>query len=84
LTVEGAPRGARVWLNGKAIGDASGSVAVPRGDAPLKLTVTAPGHEPHTVTVVPKRAASVRVSLKKRGAGAPPQPAISRDLESPF
>jgi hypothetical protein len=77
--VRGAPRGARILLDGKVLGDAPGPVAVPFGETPVQLTVTAAGHPPATVSVLPNKA--VEVKLKRRAAAAPDLP---RDLENPF
>jgi eukaryotic-like serine/threonine-protein kinase len=83
VTVQGAPRGARVWSNGKLLGDASGALALPIGDGPRQLTITAPGHEPTTVVVVPNQPVAVNVILKKRSTAGTPA-GIPSDLESPF
>jgi hypothetical protein len=83
LTVRGAPRGARILVDGKAIGEAPGPVSLAFGDAPVQVTVTAPGHEPTTFTVTPDHAVDTSVKLKRR-AGARQPAAIPRDLESPF
>jgi serine/threonine-protein kinase len=85
LTVVGAPRGARLSLDGKPLGEASGPVPIPFGVKPVQVTVSYPGHEAASVSVVPDRSLSVRVSLKKRVRGAPsPAAPIPSDLESPF
>jgi eukaryotic-like serine/threonine-protein kinase len=96
VTVRGAPRGARVLAGDRAIGEAPGPVAVPFGDKPVSLTVTAVGHEQATVTVVPNRPVEVTVKLGRRtsrreAAERPQRPAatgegtkIPSDLESPF
>ena len=80
VTVRGAPRGAKLWVDGKPVGEASDPVVLPFGQAPVPMTVSASGYETATVTVVPDRTASVSVRLKKRPSPA----AIPRDLESPF
>jgi hypothetical protein len=71
------------------LGDASKPVRLPYGTSPLELTVTAPGHEPHTLSVVPDRDGESDVKLKRRAAR--PRPSsdipgrdIPSDLESPF
>jgi serine/threonine-protein kinase len=84
LTVRGAPKGARLSLDGKPIGDAPGPVPVPFGGKPIRVTVSAPGHEAATVAVVPDRTIDVTVSLKRRARGAAAPAAIPSDLESPF
>jgi serine/threonine-protein kinase len=96
VTVRGAPAGARVWAGDRLLGEAPGPVAIAFGAAPVTLTVTAAGHEPATVTVVPNHALEVTVALGRRAtrresrARAPGPPAaredgkIPSDLESPF
>jgi hypothetical protein len=91
LTVLGAPPGARVWFDGKSLGEAGTPLAVPFAEAPLQLTVTAKGHEPASVSLIPNKAQEATVKLvKKRGAGAGAgagaggRGAIPSDLESPF
>jgi hypothetical protein len=82
VTVRGAPRGARVFLDGQLLGEAPGPVAVPFGESAVELTVTSPGHPPVTVSVTPSQAVEVR--LKRRAPGASAPPGLPRDLESPF
>jgi eukaryotic-like serine/threonine-protein kinase len=84
LTVRGAPKGARVWVAGKMIGEAPGPMPLPIGETPLQLTVTAAAHESMTLDVVPNGPVSVSVKLKKRGTGTAPRAPIPSDLESPF
>ncbi len=85
LTVRGAPQGARVWFDGKSLGEASAPLPVPFAESPVQLTVTAPGHEPQTLTLTPNKAQDASVKLaKKRGSGAAVRGAIPSDLESPF
>ncbi|MET0596190.1 MAG: serine/threonine-protein kinase [Polyangiaceae bacterium] len=85
LTVQGAPRGARVFLDGKAIGDAPGPVPLPSGEAPLQLTVVATGYESGRVSVIPNQASSATVMMKKRAPGpASSREGIPSDLENPF
>jgi hypothetical protein len=85
ITLQGAPRGARVLLDGKLLGEAPGPVSLPIGDAPLQLTVTAPGYETGKVAVIPNAAASASVLMKRRSAGpASSREGIPRDLENPF
>jgi len=84
LTPSGAPRGARVWHDGKALGDAESGVTLPYGTAPLAITVTAPGHEPHTLQVTPNADASPEVKLKRKAKAEKPGGNIPSDLESPF
>jgi hypothetical protein len=85
VTVQGAPRGARILRDGKPLGDAPGPVLVPFGDEPVKLTVVATGYESTNVVVVPNHAASATVVLKKRGPGAATtRDGVPSDLENPF
>ena len=81
--VRGAPPDARVLLDGKMMGEADAPVALPFGGEPLHLTITAPGYEPTTVTVIPDQPQSTTVSMRKRGP-APARGAVPRDLENPF
>jgi serine/threonine-protein kinase len=85
ITVLGAPRGARVSLDGKGVGEAPGLVALPAGDAPVVLTVSASGYETARVAVVPNQAASATVIMRKRSPGpASSREGIPSDLENPF
>jgi serine/threonine-protein kinase len=88
LTVLGAPRGARVWFEGKSLGETSKPVPLPFAETAVELSVTAPGYEPANLTVTPNKAQDATVKLvKKRGSNnvAPEvRGAIPKDLESPF
>jgi serine/threonine protein kinase len=84
LTVRGAPRGARVWIDGKLIGEAPGPMPLPFGEMPLQLTITAAGYESTALDVVPGRPVTVTAKLKKRKAETSPRALIPSDLESPF
>jgi hypothetical protein len=85
ITVLGAPRGARVLLDGKAVGETPGPVALPAGDAPVVLTVSASGYETARAAVVPNQAASATVIMRKRAPGpASSREGIPSDLENPF
>ncbi|HKO93328.1 MAG TPA: serine/threonine-protein kinase [Polyangiaceae bacterium] len=70
LTLRGAPAGARVWLGGNALGEAPGPVRVPFGAAPVRLEVTADGHESQTLTITPERDQSAELTLR---AQPPPE-----------
>ena len=85
VTVQGAPRGARIWRDGKPLGEAPGPVVVRFGDEAVMLTVTAAGYESSNFVVIPNHAASATVTLRKRppGAGAA-RDGIPSDLENPF
>ncbi|HTV18258.1 MAG TPA: protein kinase, partial [Polyangiaceae bacterium] len=84
LTLRGAPAGARVQRGDDVLGEASKPVRLPFGTAPLELTVTAPGHEPQTLSVVPDHDAASDVKLRRRAARPKPTSDIPKDLESPF
>jgi hypothetical protein len=85
LTLEGAPRGARVLLEGKPIGEAPGPLSIPSGETPVQLTVTAPGYDTGKVAIVPNQATSATVVMRKRAPGpTPAREGIPSDLENPF
>jgi serine/threonine-protein kinase len=84
LTLHGAPSGARVQRGDDVLGEASKPVRLPFGKAPLELTVTAPGYEPQTLSVVPDRDGESEVKLRRRAARPKPSSDIPSDLESPF
>jgi serine/threonine protein kinase len=83
LRLRGAPPGARVHVGEELFGDASKPLRVPFGEAPLELTVTAPGYEPFALSVVPDRDAEHEVKLKRR-AHRPKPKGVPSDLENPF
>jgi serine/threonine-protein kinase len=88
LTVLGAPRGARVWFDGKSLGETGRPVSLPFGDKPVELSVTAPGYEPANLSVTPNKAQEATVKLVKKRSGnvgaSEVRSAIPKDLESPF
>jgi serine/threonine-protein kinase len=84
ITLRGAPPGGRVQRGDDVLGDASKPVRLPYDTSPVELTVTAPGHEPHTLSVVPDRDGESEVKLKRRAARPRPSSDIPSDLESPF
>ena len=84
LTLHGTPPGARVQHGDDVLGEASRPVRLPFGTGPLELTVTAPGHEPQTLSVVPDRDGESEVKLRRRAARPKPSSDIPKDLESPF
>jgi serine/threonine protein kinase len=85
VTVQGAPRGARISLDGKPLGEAPGPVPVPFGNGAVSLTISASGYEPTRVSVVPDRASSTAVVMRKRAAGpSAPREGFPSDLENPF
>jgi hypothetical protein len=66
------------------LGDAAGPVALPFGQAPVQLAITASGYESATLVVVPNQPLAPTIRLKRRSSGAPANGSIPRDLESPF
>jgi serine/threonine protein kinase len=85
VTVQGAPRGARIWYDGKPLGEAPGPVALRFGDEAVKLTVTATGYASTGLFVVPNQASSATIAMKKHAPGAAtPRDGIPSDLENPF
>jgi eukaryotic-like serine/threonine-protein kinase len=90
LVVQGAPRGAEVLLDGVSLGATPGPIALRHGTSAIELTVAARGYEPHRLTLIPDRAQTATVTLRRKEArarapraGKAPA-AIPRDLESPF
>jgi hypothetical protein len=84
LTVRGAPPGAHVLLGEEVLGDASKPVPLPFGQAPLELTVSAPGYEPFALSVVPDHDGESEVKLKKRAPRPKAKRSVPSDLENPF
>jgi hypothetical protein len=66
------------------VGEAPGPIAVPFGETPVELRVTAPGYAPQTLSVTPQHDQSVDVKLDKRAPRPKPPDAIPSDLENPF
>ena len=56
------PRGASVLWNGAP--EKSRPLVVPMGDEPAEMTVSAPGHVPQTIPVVPSQEQSIKVVLE--------------------
>jgi hypothetical protein len=83
VIVQGAPPEARVLLDGKVLGNADTPIALPHGEAPIRLMISAPGYEPATITVVPDKSSAQPVNLRKRATTASPR-GVPRDLENPF
>jgi serine/threonine protein kinase len=83
LTLHGAPAGAHVWLDGKAIGEAAGKISLRFGEQPIKLTVVAPGYDPMILPVTPNHPLETTVKLKRRPSSTA-HSQIPSDLESPF
>ncbi|MGD0524000.1 MAG: serine/threonine-protein kinase [Polyangiaceae bacterium] len=85
VTVESNVAGASVWLGGKRLGDASGPLALPRGDQGVTLVVKADGYAPSSVDVVPTGDVVVAVKLVKLAAAPSGSTRrVSKDLENPF
>jgi hypothetical protein len=64
---------------------APGPLRLKRGDAPLKLTLKAPGHTPQTIEFVPAASGSLEAKLTKvRGPNKPGPGGAPKDLENPF
>jgi hypothetical protein len=84
LTLRGAPPGARVQLGDELLGDASRPLRLPFGTKPIELTVSAPGHEPFSLSVVPDHDVESDVKLKKRPVRPKPKRGVPSDLENPF
>jgi len=76
LRVTARPPRATIWIGGERIGVGTAARRVPRSQAPLELSVRAPGFQPRTLTVVPARDVELQLTLvpiarppkKKRGA----------------
>jgi len=93
LTVEGATLDAVVSVGDKKVGVGPGPHAVPRGQAPLVLSVAAPGYKPFIGAFVPTEDGKVEAKLERAAGPAPkatpqaapkPKPApISKDLSQP-
>jgi eukaryotic-like serine/threonine-protein kinase len=84
LTLRGAPAGARVQHGEQVLGDASKPVRLPFGATPIELVVSAPGHEPFALSVVPNRDVESEVKLKKRPVRPKTKRSVPSDLENPF
>ncbi len=83
LTIQSEPANAEIFVGDERLGVAPGPIELEKGEAPVVLTLRAPGHEPGTVEVRPTESGTVRAKLAptKRAAprkGAPPR---NRDLE---
>jgi serine/threonine-protein kinase len=53
LTIQSSPKEVDVYLDGEKIGTSAGTLRIKRGDAPVTLTLKAPGYAPAQVDIVP-------------------------------
>ncbi len=93
LTVEGATLDSVVTVDGKKLGVGQGPFVVPRGQAPLVLSVAAPGYKPFVGAFLPAEDGKVEARLERAGGGlkpaavpagpGKPAPTISKDLAQP-
>ena len=72
VTIEGTPPRTEVRRAGALVGIAPGRVELPRSDAEVVLVLSADGHLPATITVVPSQDLTSTVKLKPRSGGARP------------
>jgi hypothetical protein len=72
VTIEGAPPNTEVRRGGVLLGIAP-RVQMPRGDAEVLLVLSADGHVPATLTVIPSEDLSRTVKLKPKAAAARPR-----------
>lgn len=87
LTLRGVPGGTEVFLGDEKLGDATEPLRLPRGEAPVDITLRASGYEPKTVPVTPSRDAQLVVSLtkvKKTPRAPARKGSVPTDLENPF
>jgi hypothetical protein len=79
VRIESTPPGAEVWMGANKLGAAPGPFRVPRGQAPVALTVRAEGHREASVEVVPSANAAATVTLVRAG----PPPGTSKKPKGP-
>ncbi len=85
LTIQEAPPATAVFLGALKLGSAPGPLRLKRGDAPLKLTLKAPGYTPQTIEFVPAASGSLEAKLSKvRGPGKPGPGNGAGELERPY
>lgn len=66
LTFTDLPKDAQITWNGEAhLLDESGALAVPQGEEEIRLVISAPGHKPRSLKVVPKADATLDGTLKR-------------------
>jgi len=76
LHVESVPSGATVSLGGESEGTTPLDLQVPRGDAPVELSLLLPGHHVLTEKVVPNVDQRLRlVMIRRQSTGRPAKPA---------
>jgi hypothetical protein len=79
ITIDGAPKGAKVSSGGKELGEAPGPFALKAGEK-VTLTVSAKGYKTRELSLVPGDDATLSGALEKLPPGKAPQ-TISKDLE---
>ncbi|MEJ7732073.1 MAG: serine/threonine-protein kinase [Polyangiaceae bacterium] len=79
VRIDSTPPGAEVWMGATKLGAAPGPFRVPRGEAPVALTVRAEGHRETSVEVVPSANAAATVTLVR----AAPPPGTSKKQKAP-
>jgi eukaryotic-like serine/threonine-protein kinase len=91
LVVQTRPEACELYLGDARLGVAPGPFVLPRGDAPLALSVRAPGHKPATLTFVPRSNGTEKVELARVPRASPAKDAATSspkrtpsDLERPF
>ena len=83
LTILEAPPSTSIFLGALRLGSAPGPIRLKRGDAPLKLTLKAPGYAPQTIEFVPAASGSLEAKLTRPAKAAPVRGGAG-DLENPF
>ncbi len=63
VEVETEPEGARIWIDGKAMGITPQVLKLPAGDEPVTLKVRRTGHRTLTRTIVPSKDRALRLQL---------------------
>jgi eukaryotic-like serine/threonine-protein kinase len=85
VRIESTPPGAEVWMGAAKLGAAPGPFRLPRGEAPVALTVRAEGHRQASVEVVPSANTAATVTLPRAapppGTGNKPKGPGHGDLE---
>ncbi len=88
ITIEGAPAGTEVKIGGQVYGTTP-KVQVPHGDSEVLLVLTAEGHQPFTLPIIPTANATHAAKLKPRAGQAPragssvPAPGSNRGSSEP-
>ncbi|HEY1550426.1 MAG TPA: protein kinase [Kofleriaceae bacterium] len=87
LRVDGVPADTHVWVLGRAIGTAPGSVTLPRGTTAVEVRFEHAGYSATTATVVPDRDAAIHVTMPRRPNATASPAAAQKDpnsIENPF